>query len=473
MKMKVKIMSKMATALFAATLLGGLLPGGAHGAEVTPAEARAIAKEAYIYGFPMVDNYRIQYGYFVDRKDPEYKAPWNQIHSIPRVYTPADTAIQTPNSDTPYSFVGMDLRAEPIVLTVPAIEKERYYSIQLIDAYTFNFDYIGSRATGNEAGSFVIAGPGWKGATPKGVKKVIRSETEFVLAVYRTQLFNPGDLDNVKKVQAGYKAQTLSAFLGTAAPKAAPVIDFIKPLTPAEEKTSLQFFNILNFLLQFCPTDPSETALMARFAKIGVGAGKTFDASKLSPEMTKAMEGGIADAWADFAGLVKQFDAGKVTSGDVFGTRKYLKNNYLYRMGAAVMGIYGNSKLEAMYPVYGVDEAKQKLDGANRYTVRFAPGQLPPVNAFWSLTMYELPKSLLVANPINRYLVNSPMLPQFKRDADDGLTLLIQNESPGKDKEANWLPAPKGPFIMYMRLYWPKAEAVNGKWTAPPLRRAQ
>ena len=440
---------------------------------IPPAEARAIAREAYVYGFPLVDNYRIQHGYFVDRQNPEFKAPWNQIRNVPRVYTPADTAIQTPNSDTPYSFVGMDLRAEPVVLTLPAIEKKRYFSVQLIDAYTFNFAYIGSRATGNGGGSYVVAGPNWKGEKPKGVKEVIRSETEFVFAVYRTQLFNPGDIDNVKKVQTGYKAQTLSAFLGTPAPKAAPVIDFIKPLTPAEEKTSPQFFNILNFVLQFCPTNPSETHLMARFARIGVGAGKTIDASTLSPEMKAAIEQGIADAWADLAGLVKLFDAGTVTSGDVFGTREYLKNNYLYRMGAAALGIYGNSKLEAMYPVYGVDEAKQKLDGANRYILRFAPGQLPPVNAFWSLTMYELPASLLVANPINRYLINSPMLPQLKRDADGGLTLLIQNESPGKDKEANWLPAPKGPFIMYMRLYWPKAEAVEGKWTAPPLQQAK
>jgi hypothetical protein len=440
---------------------------------VTPADARAIAKEAYIYGFPLVDSYRIQYSYFEDRRNPEFMAPWNQIHNVPRVYTPADTAIQTPNSDTPYSWLGMDLRAEPMVLTVPVIEKERYFSVQLIDAYTFNFAYIGSRATGNGGGSFLVAGPGWKGETPKGVKKVIRSETEFVFAAYRTQLFNPGDLDNVKKVQAGYKAQTLSAFLGTGTPKAAPAIDFIKPLTPAEEKTSLQFFNILNLVLRFCPTDPSETELMARFTKINVGAGKVFDPSKLSPEMKEAIEQGIADAWAEFEGLVKQFDAGKVTSGDVFGTRAYLKNNYLYRMGAAVMGIYGNSKQEAMYPIYGVDADKQKLSGVNRYTLHFAPGQLPPVNAFWSVTMYELPASLLVANPINRYLINSPMLPQLKRDADGGLTLLIQNESPGKDKENNWLPAPKGPFIMYMRLYWPKEEALEGKWTAPPLKRGE
>ena len=300
----------------------------------------------------MVDSYRIQYAYFVDSKNPEYKAPWNQLNNIPRVYTPEDTAIQTPNSDTPYSLIGMDLRAEPMVLTVPPIEKDRYFSIQLIDAYTYNFDYIGSRATGNDGGSFLIAGPGWKGETPKGVKKVIRSETEFVLRVYRTQLFNPDDLDNVKKVQAGYKAEPLSAFLGQPAPAAAPAIDFIKPLTPEDEKTSLEFFNILNFVLQFCPTDPSETELMARFARIGVGAGKNFDASKLSPEMKEAIEQGMADAWADFAGLKKQIDAGKVTSGDLFGTREYLKNNYLYRMAAAVLGIYGNSKQEAMYPVY-------------------------------------------------------------------------------------------------------------------------
>jgi hypothetical protein len=138
-----------------------------------------------------------------------------------------------------------------------------------------------------------------------------------------------------------------------------------------------------------------------------------------------------------------------------------------------VLGIYGNSKLEAMYPFYAVDEAGQKLDGAHRYTVRFAPDQLPPVHAFWSLTMYELPASLLVANPINRYLINSPMLPQLKRDADGGLTLLIQNESPGQDKETNWLPAPKGPFMMAMRLYWPKDEAVEGKWTAPKVKKAE
>src|SRR6185503_5199076 len=168
--------------------------------------------------------------------------------------------------DTPYSFVAMDLRTEPIVLTVPQIEKERYFSVQLIDAYTYNFDYIGTRTTGNDGGSFLIAGPDWKGETPKGINKVIRSETQFVFAVYRTQLFNPDDLENVKRVQAGYQVQPLSMFTGEDAPKPAPTIDFIKPLTPAEQKASLEFFSILNFVLQFCPTVSSETGLMARFA---------------------------------------------------------------------------------------------------------------------------------------------------------------------------------------------------------------
>lgn len=444
-------------------------------ADITPAEARAIAKEAYIYGFPMVDNYRIQYAYFVDKQGSEYKLPWNQLLNIPRVYTPEDKAIQTPNSDTPYSMVGLDLRGEPMVLTVPAIEKERYFSIQFIDAYTHNFDYIGSRATGNDGGNFLVAGPNWKGESPKGVKRVIRSETEFVFAIYRTQLFNPGDLDNVKKVQAGYKAHPLSAFLGQPATKAAPAIDFIKPLKPAEQRTSIEFFNILNFILKFTPTVPSETPLMERFAKIHVGAGKTFDASKFSPEVKQAIEQGIADAWKEFNEFkTTQVDSGKVTSGEIFGSRAYLKNNYLYRMSAAILGIYGNSKAEAMYPVYSVDAAGEKLDATkNRYALRFAPGQLPPVNAFWSLTMYDVPASLLVPNSLNRYLLNASMLPQFKRDADGGLTLIIQNESPGKDKEANWLPAPKGTFWMAMRLYWPKEEALNGNWTAPPLKRVQ
>jgi hypothetical protein len=446
----------------------------ASAAELTTSEARAIAKEAYVYGFPIVDSYRIQHAYFVDTKSTEYKAPWNQISSTARVYTPEDKAVQTPNSDTPYSMLGMDLRAEPIVLTVPLIEKGRYYSVQLIDAFTHNFDYIGSRATGNDGGSFVIAGPGWKGETPKGVVEVIPCETELALAVYRTQLFDPGDIENVKQVQAGYKVQGLSAFLGQPAPKPAPALEFPPPLTPATERTSPEFFAVMDFLLRHCPTHPSETAVRERFAKMGVGGGAPFDASKLSPELKKAVQDGMADAWSDFETARKKLDSGEITSGEIFGTRAELKNNYLYRMLAAVLGIYGNTKQEALYPSYAIDADGQKLDGSKgAYTIRFAPGQLPPVNAFWSVTMYEMPQSLLYANPLKRYLINSPMLSSLKKDADGGLTIRVGHESPGRDLESNWLPAPNGPFAMAMRLYWPKPEALDGTWKAPKAQRAK
>lgn len=439
---------------------------------VTPEEARTIAKEAYTYGFPLVDNYRIQHSYFVDRGGPEFKASWNTLVNNARVYTPDDKAIQTPNSDTPYSYVGADLRAEPLVFTVPEVEKDRYYSLQFIDQYTFNFAYVGSRATGNGAGNYLLAGPKWKGEKPDGIKEVIPCETEFAFVLYRTQLFDPADIENVKKVQAGYKVQPLSKFLGVLARPLAPEIDFIKPLTSEEERTSLEFFNVLNFILQFCPTNPSEKELMERFAKIGVGAGKTIDIKALSPELKKALELGVADAWTRFKEFKEtELDTGKKSSADAFGTRVFLKGNYLDRMSGAVLGIYGNSKAEAMYPVYFVDEEKKPLSGGNRYALRFAPGELPPVNAFWSLTLYELPASLLHANPLNRYLINSPMLPNLKRDADGGITLHVQNESPGADRESNWLPAPKGSFFTVLRLYWPKAEALDGKWKAPPLKR--
>lgn len=433
--------------------------------------ARAIAKEAYIYGYPLVDSYRAQYDYFQDAGNAQFKAPWNHLCNIPRVYTPADTAVTTPNSDTPYSFLGLDLRSEPLVLTVPPIEHERYFCIQLIDAYTFDFDYIGSRTTGNGGGSYLVAGPGWQGERPTGVDRVFRSETEFVLALYRTQLFRPDDLDNVKKVQAGYLVQPLSAFLGRPAPQA-PAVDFMTPLTPDAQRTDVRFFNILNFVLQFCPTHPSETELMARLAEIGVGAGRSIDVDGLSAEMKAALEQGMADAWADYDAIkAERIDTKQLTSGDLLGTREHLKNNYLYRMAAAVLGLYGTGKEEAMYPLYTVDSEGRPLSGANTYVLRFAPGQLPPVHAFWSLTMYRVPENLLVANPLDRYLLNSTMLPQFRRDEDGGLTLLIQKDSPGPEKEANWLPAPEGPFMVPMRMYWPTKEAIDGTWKEPPMRR--
>ncbi|KAB0266264.1 DUF1254 domain-containing protein [Microvirga brassicacearum] len=452
-------------ALVATTLT---VAGNASAQSLAPETAQAIAKEAYIYGFPIVDSYRVQYSYFVDKVGAEYKAPWNTLSNTARVYTPADKSIQTPNSDTPYSFLGADLRAEPLVLTVPAVENERYYSLQFIDMYTFNFDYVGSRATGNEAGRFLLAGPNWKGETPTGIKAVIRSETEFAFVLYRTQLFDAADMDKVEAIQAGYKVEPLSAFLGQPAPPAPPPVDFIKPLTPDAEKTSPEFFNVLDFALQFAPINSAETEARARFAKLGIDGRGTFDAKNLSPELAKAVGAGMADAWATFKNYKEtEVDTGKQSSADGFGTRQFLNGNYLARMSGAVLGIYGNSKDEALYPAYFVDAAMKPLTGADSYTLRFGPEQLPPVNAFWSLTLYELPSSLLSANSLDRYLINSAMLDSLKRDPDGSITLYVQHGTPGPEKETNWLPAPSGPFFAVMRLYWPKETALDGRWKAP------
>jgi hypothetical protein len=303
-----------------------------------PAEARAIAREAYVW-LPDAGQLPVQHAYFVDTVNKEYKGPWNKLVNTPRVYTPEDKAVQSPNSDTPYSMVALDLRAEPMVLTVPAVEKGRYYSIQLIDAYTYNFDYIGSRATGNGAGNYLVAGPGWKGDTPKGINRVIQSETQLVLGVYRTQLFNPADLDKVKKIQAGYKVQPLSVFLGTRPPPAVPAIAFVPALTPATQKTSLEFFNVLNFVLQFTPTVPSEKDLMAD-SPIGRRQQAVHPPS-CRPGLA-AIEQGMADAERP-GGLAKRIDA-KEGCRHMFGTRAHLKDNHLYRMTAAVLGIYGTQR---------------------------------------------------------------------------------------------------------------------------------
>src|SRR6266852_1172752 len=238
-------------------------------------EAKAIAEEGFIYGLPIVMNYAVMYEYSVDKNSGQYKAPFNQSKNEARVYTYKDTAVITPNSDTPYSLLWLDLRAEPIVLSVPAVDKSRYYSVMLCDGNTFNYGYIGSRATGSEAGDYMVVGPDWQGATPAGIKKVFRSTTQFSAAAYRTQLFNSADMPNVEKVQAGYKVQPLSAYLKQPATVAAvAAVDFPKV---DKELVKKNFFEYLDFALQFAPAGPEEKEIRAKLARIGVGPGKTFD----------------------------------------------------------------------------------------------------------------------------------------------------------------------------------------------------
>jgi len=430
---------------------------------------RETAKEAYTWGFPMVESYKSMYQQAVDSGGPNFHAGFNEIGSSANVATPKDTAIITPNSDTPYSFLWMDLRAEPVVISVPAIDPKRYFSVQLIDMSTFNFAYINQAQTDGKAGTFMVAGPGWQGDVPKGVQQVFRSESQLAYALFRTQLFAPDDIDSVRRLQAQYKVQPLSAFLGTAAPPPAPKIDF--PPYDAAKANGLGFFSYLNFLLQYVPVDPSETALRERFASIGIVPGKPFDEASLSAQDRQALLDGIADADKALEQFVAtEVNTGKVSSADFFGTREFLKNNYLYRFAGAKLGIYGNSGSEADYLSYFVDAEGRPADASQHdYVLRFAKDQLPPTHAFWSVTMYDGKSKLLVDNPIDRYLVNSPMLPKLQKDADGGLTLYVQHASPGKDKESNWLPAPDGPFYLILRNYSPAASVVDHSWKKPGL----
>jgi hypothetical protein len=442
------------------------------------AEAKAIAEEGFVYGLPIVMNYAVMYEYAVDRDSGQFKAPFNQIKNEPDVFTYKDTAIPTPNSDTPYSFVWMDLRAEPMVLSVPKVDPKRYYSVMLCDGNTYNYGYIGSRATGSDAGDYMVVGPDWKGTTPPGIKKVFRSGTQFSVAGYRTQLFNAADLPNVVKVQAGYKVQPLSAYLKQAPPPPAPAVDFPKI---DKELVKTNFFEYLDFALQFAPPEANETEIRARLARIGIGAGKTFSFKDLSVKDKLEVGLGMKDGEKKVDEAVA--NAGKAINGwrvsSLPGDSAHYNGNWLQRAAAAKAGIYGNDAIEAVYPLTRVDGDGQTLDGSkHNYTLTFPPGQQPPVNAFWSLTMYDGKTQLLIENPINRYLINSPMLPSMKKNKDGSLTLYIQKDSPGKDKEPNWLPAPNDLIYLVMRLYWPKTEppsvlpAGEGTWQPPAIKQA-
>jgi hypothetical protein len=446
-------------------------------AKLGKGEVQQIAEEAFIYGFPMVMNYAVFNEYFVNTSGPEYKAPPNQLYNTARVYTPKDTAIVTPNSDTPYSFVAMDLRTEPFVVCNPEIEKSRYFSVQLVDMYTFNYGYMGSRTTGNGAGCHMIAGPSWTGETPAGIGKVFRCETDFSFAIIRTQLFNPADIENVKKIQAGYRALPLSKFQGKPAPPAAPEIAWPKIDKQAADADP---FAYLNFVLTLCPpTGPAavEVPMRARFAKIGIEAGKPFPVDKFTPEQKAELEigmkSGLEKIKATIAKLGKDENGWRVAT-EGFGDRQAYAGNFTLRAAAAMAGIYGNDAAEALYPLLAGDSDGQKPDtSTNRYTLTFPAGQLPPAHAFWSVTMYDGRTQLLIENPINRYLINSPMLPDMKKNADGSLTLRIQKDSPGKDEESNWLPAPNGPAYIVMRIYWPKEAALKGTWLPPAVVRAK
>ena len=309
--------------------------------------------------------------------------------------------------------------------------------------------------------------------TPAGIKKIFRSSTQFSIAIFRTQLFGPADLDNVKKVQTGYAGQPLSAYLKQPTPPGAPAIAFPNINKDLAKKN---FFEYLDFALQFAPAAPNEAEIRAKLASIGIGPGKTFNFKDLPLKQKLEIGLGMKQGQSKIEKAVA--NAGAIINGwnvsGVPGDGAHYNGDWLLRAAAAQAGIYGNSPEEAMYPFTRKDSTGRALDGSkSNYTITFPADQLPPVNAFWSVTMYDGKTQFLIKNPINRYLINSPMLPGMQKNADGSLTLYIQNKSPGADREANWLPAPDGPIYLVMRLYWPKETppsilpAGKGTWQPP------
>ena len=440
-------------------------------------KAKDIAEAGFIYGLPIVMNYAVMYEYAVARSPSKFKGPINAIVKEHRVYTNEDTSIIAPNSDTPYSGGFLDLQAEPIIVSVPTVDLKRYYSVQLIDGNTYNYGYMGSRATGGEAGDYMIVGPEWRGTAPSGVKKVFRSGTRHSLITIRTQLFGANDMENVIKVQDGYKVRPLSTYLNQSPPTPAAAINFPKI---DKQLIKTNFFEYLDFALQFIPAEANEVEIRSQLARIGVGPGKTFNFKDLSledkAEVALGMKEGDRKVDEAVALAGKGINGWRV--GSQYGDSKFYSGDWLKRAAAARAGIYANDAVEAIYPQTRADVDGQPLDsGKHNYTLTFAADQLPPVNAFWSVTMYDGKTELLIKNPINRYLINSPMLPRLKKNADGSLTIYIQNKSPGADKEANWLPAPDGSIYLMMRLYWPKETPPSilppgeGTWRPPGVVR--
>lgn len=429
----------------------------------SPAEARDIAKEAWLYAYAPLQGYQTLWNQTQNKAFPGYVGGFDRFRHYSRSATPADKDIVTPNNDTPYSWAWLDLRSEPIVLSLPAVPAPRYYVNQWFDLYTHNFAYTGVRSTGRGAGTYLFAGPNWKGTVPKGITRVFRAETDFVGTLTRTQLNGPDDIPALKAIQGQYVLTPLSRFTGQPEPPAAPAVAW--PAWNASKAEGIGFITYLNALLPFMPAVPSERAMRARFARIGIGPGLPFDPARLDPKLRTALEEGVAEASQELKAKAQQ----QTSSQGFFGSRQQLGADYLtFRSMGAMLGIYGNSSEEAFYATQQTGPDGQVLDGRKRWVLRFEPGQLPPVTEFWSVTMYKLPERLLVENPIQRYSIGD-RTSGLKLGADGSLEIYIQSENPGADKVSNWLPAPAGPFFFVARLYGPKDPVLKGTWKLPRL----
>ncbi|NOQ92881.1 MAG: DUF1254 domain-containing protein, partial [Flavobacteriaceae bacterium] len=361
--------------------------------EITTEQVKNIAKDAYIFAYPTLEVYKTMYVQAINKKNPAYKGEINQFHHMTKLLDADFTAITAPNNDTYYSFLWMDLSTEPLVVTIPAIPKDRYYVLQMEDINGFNFDYIGSRATGNKGGTYLIAGPLWKGETPKGIDKVFRSETQFNLMLGRILVRGEEDHENVMKILRQYKVQPLSAFEGKEAPKAIK-IDFLA--YDEKKATSADFISYFNFMLDYQDIHPDDQKYFDEFVKIGIAKGNVFNKSKIKPEILKAIEEGVKEGHA--AILERKKTTGKMVNnwsfiGEAFGSREVMQDQNLLKAAGAATGLFGNDKEEASNFSGTLDAEKKPLNCSNnaKYTIRFEKGQTPPVNAFWSITMYKLP----------------------------------------------------------------------------------
>jgi hypothetical protein len=438
---------------------------------ITEAEARSIAAEGYLYFYPLVtmDLTRKQ---LVNMPSTPggMGGPMNSFTNIPAFPSAEMKAVVRPNFDTLYSSAWVDLTKEPMVISAPDTGG-RYYLLPMLDMWTDVFASPGWRTTGTQAGNFLLVPPGWRGTNPDGLT-LIEAPTPYVWIIGRTKTDGPADYDAVHKIQAGYKLAPLSEWGKTPKPVEAKIDSSVDVKTPPKVQVDTmagdKYFSYAAELLKLHPPHDTDQPIMARLKRIGFEAGKDFDASKLDPAIRKAIESAPKTAqslmeWKmpTLARVANHWSMNTDTMG-VYG------NYYLKRAIIAQAGLGANLPEDAIYPLSLGDEAGRPLDGANRYTLHFEANALPPVEAFWSVTLYDN-EGFQVANALNRFAVSSWM--PFERDPDGSLTLYVQNENPGKDREANWLPAPKGPFNLTMRLYAPRSEALTGRWNPPPVTK--
>ena len=443
-------------------------------AGVTPDEARQIGLDAYIYGYSLITTEvtRVQMSN-VPKIDQALRAPMGQFSNAKR-YPPAGyRGVSAPNADTLYSLAWLDL-AEPQVFSHPDMGK-RFYLFEMTDLWMTDFKTPGTRTTGEQAASYLITGPGWNGTVPAGLKQ-IKSATRYMVILGRTYANGTErDYNTVNALQARYKIVPLSAYgksYNYQAPPVNPNPGFSmtdKPQVVINTMDTPAYFTMMAKLMgAAAPPAQEDAPMLARMARIGLVPGQPFDLTKLDPAVQSALKNLNQDA-------MKRIEKNKGSLGAMVNGWVITKDlgrygtNYLKRAVVAAYGWPANLQDDAVYPYTEIDSAGQALSGASEYTLTFAKGQTPPVNAFWSITMYEIEDGWwFVPNPLNKFTV-SPRN-KLKYNADGSLTLYFQNESPGKAKEANWLPAPKGAFIPMLRMYWPKEtppSILDGSWKPP------